>query len=115
MALPPGHWAASLRSLGASLDVLWRSTEVLAAATQLTRLAVLGGNFYWLASAPLWEWAGSHPSLQQLQIDVCMQANVTGAALQAICCLARERPALNVAVVLEEDGSTFDTEFAITV
>ncbi len=43
--LPLGPWAASLRSLGATLDVLQHSAEMLSAATQLSRLAIMGSSF----------------------------------------------------------------------
>lgn len=44
-ALPAGPWASSLRQLGASYDVLAASGGMLAAATQLQELHLMGGNF----------------------------------------------------------------------
>jgi len=109
--LPPGPWAASLRSLGAGLDVLARSTEVLATATQLTRLALAGNSLYSKDQAAFWEWAGSHPSLRRLQIEVDEYTDLSGPTLHAICSLARERPQLEVATEMAEGGTTFDKEF----
>ena len=109
--LPPGPWAASLRELGASMDVLPHSLAMLSAATQLTRLAVTGGSYE--HSDALWEWARSHPTLQQLQLDILKVTQLSGATLHAICSLAHERPELTVVTVLYEEGSTFDDEFGI--
>jgi len=113
MPLPPGPWAASLRSLGAPVDVLALSTEVLSAATQLTCLAVLGGKFQEDVPEAFWAGAHEHPSLRRLQIDVPAELKIPAATLQAICNLACEWPELKVKVVLDEEGTTFETDFFI--
>ncbi|PRW32686.1 LRR receptor-like kinase family [Chlorella sorokiniana] len=115
IALPPGPWAASLRELGASLDVLQHSAGTLAAATQLTRLAITGGSFKGHQQAAFWEWARIHPLLRKLQIEFLHEAELPGAAVHAICSLSRQRPALDVVTLLAEDGGTFEKEFDIAI
>ncbi|KAI7836518.1 hypothetical protein COHA_009619 [Chlorella ohadii] len=111
--LPPGPWAASLRSLGASLDVLALSTGVLSAATQLSRLAVARSSLNDIEQEAFWEWAGGHPSLQRLQIEVGAQVTVPGATVQTLTMLAQELPQLEVAIVKAGEGDLFHQEFAI--
>lgn len=113
VGLPPGPWAASLRELGACLDVLQHSVEALSAATQLTRLAVLGGSFQGDAQDAFWDWAAERPPLQQLQIDLPGEDElVPCAAVHNVCYLARQRPALDVITLPLEGGITFDLDFA---
>jgi len=109
--LPPGPWAAGLRSLGASLDVLSRSTAVLSAATQLTRLALTGGSLTCAEQQTFWEWAGRHPPLQQLLIEVDEGLDVPAAAVHAMSCLAHGRPALQVTTGLAGDTDLFWVDF----
>lgn len=116
VGLPLGSWLAGLRELGACLDVLQHSVAALSAATQLTRLAVLGGSFKGAAQDDFWEWASEHPPLQQLQIDLQWEDDlVPCAAVHNVCLLARQRPALDVITVPAEDGDTFDADFAMFV
>ena len=109
--LPPGPWAASLRSLGASLDVLAHSTGVLSAATQLTRLALTGNSLQSDAEEAFWEWVGSHPSLRQLQIDVGGY-DVASAMLHTVISLARKRPQLEITSAMVGECGQFHREFA---
>ena len=111
--LPPGPWAASLRELGASLDVLPHSLAMLSAATQLTRLAVTGGSYE--DSDALWKWARSHPSLLQLQIDIQHGVELSTCALHAICSLACQRPELTVVTKTPGEPPLFDNEFYIEI
>ncbi len=120
--LPPGPWAASLRSLGASLDVLARSTGLLSEATQLTRLALTHTSMENHGQEAFWEWAGSHPSLRRLQIEAGEEADLSDATLHAIGSLAHQRPELDVTTVLTDTwdrtslfskGAPFYSEFFV--
>lgn len=112
--LPPGPWVTGLRCLGASLDVLQRSTDVLSAATQLTRLAVTGGTFE-EHSAAFWGWARTHPSLGQLQVDISRDVDWPSTTVHAMCSLAEERPAMKVSTRMAGEGRTFDSEFELAL
>ena len=89
------------------------STGVLSAATQLSRLAVARSSLNDIEQEAFWEWAGSHPSLQHLQIEVGAQVTVPGATVQTLTMLAQELPQLEVAIVKAGEGDLFHQEFAI--
>ena len=63
--LPPGPYSASLRVLGASLECLNRSTELLASCVSLEHVAALRPCS---APGPFWQWAEQHPPLRRLQL-----------------------------------------------
>lgn len=98
-ALPTGPWADSLRQLGAPFNVLLLSGELLAAAGQLERLGVLGGD---LAAAPdaaserLWCWCAAHPPLRQLHIELERLEPIPPSILAVVARLTRAQPALLV-------------------
>ncbi len=46
----------------------------------------------------------SHPSLQQLDIDMLDSAEVSADTLHAVCSLARERPQLEVSTIVLRDS-----------
>lgn len=112
VSLPAGPWAASLRCLGASLDVLAQSLEVMQEATQLTRLVVTGSSFTRQDQDAFWEWAGSHPSLRQLQVEVRDDVDLPGGTLHAICSLGWSRPELRVTTELWGEDEMLCEEFA---
>ena len=111
-SLPHGAWAASLRQLGAPYGVLLRSGQLLAAAGQLERLGVLGGD---LAAAPdnaserFWRWCATHSPLRQLQVEAERDQAVSPSVLAAAAGLRDERPALRVQCRV--DVGEFDEEF----
>ena len=114
-ALPAGPWAATLRSLGVSAELLPRSLNVLSSATQLTRLAITGGDFKQLREAAFWEWNQRQPSLQQLQIDADEEDELPTTVLHDVCCLAQGRPGLRITTGLLGQDGTFDEEFSLDV
>lgn len=98
-ALPTGPWASSLQQLGATYETLLLSSQLLAAATRLEELAVLGGD---LTAAPsdaskrFWRWCAEHPALQQLQVELDARELASAAFTAAEHGLRDARPALRV-------------------
>lgn len=110
--------AAAVRAVGwrpagvkASWDVLQRSPEVLSAATQLQHLAVTGGSYRrWVSE--FWKWAGSHPSLQRLELHVKRASDVPGHIMRDALSLKEARPHLKLT---SSDGQELYDQFAINL
>lgn len=58
--LPCGPWSGSLRSLGAPLECLEGSTQLLATCGALQEVALLSACTDY-APGPFWQWARQHP------------------------------------------------------
>ena len=81
--------------------------DVLSAATQLQHMAVTGGSYAQLGGN-FWEWAGSHPSLQHLELHVSQSSDVPGQILHSALALNAARPSLHVT---SSEGASFYGRF----
>ena len=102
--LPAGPWSGSLRAIGASLEGLGCSTQLLAACNGLQEVAVLiGGD----GDGPnlFWQWARQHASL--LRVFVQLYAASSQAA--ELAALEQARPELQEV----RDASPFEHRFVL--
>ncbi len=101
LSLPAGPWMGSLRELGASWTYLCASTQALAAAAQLERVAVVNGLDAQVQPSPqLFGWLAEHPPLRYLEMYPG-DDGLHGSMRSAVAGLKQGRPGLQVALIHE--------------
>ena len=106
-SLPAGPWLSSLRELGTSRACLCSSSQVLAVAAQLERVAVMSGlSGKVRRSEPLFAWLSAHPPLRCLELHI--RGNLHSGMRSAVAGLQQGRPELQVAFI---GGSTEQSNF----